>query len=167
MDEVKLKMELMKPHPQFGVFPCDLCPSRLPKQGEVIGRIMKRRLELMHQKNADVRLVELRPIIKEVAEEVVGIWENASIPCWGVAYTTKHIRKLWEIKQKIGKSRKDLSKETGKYMNKLLDISHRRVAPEVQEDNMFMRYKRGSDRSKSRPSDDSVVAPVAVQQAAQ
>ena len=52
---------------------------------------MKRRLELMHQKDANVRQVKLKPIIKEVAEEVEGMWEKPSIPCWGVVYTTKHI----------------------------------------------------------------------------
>ena len=47
----------------------------------------------MYQNDANARQVELKPIIKEVAEEVVGKWENASIPCWGVIYTTKYIEK--------------------------------------------------------------------------
>lgn len=38
----------------------------------------------MHQKDADVRQVELNPIIKGVAEKGVGKWEKASIPCYGV-----------------------------------------------------------------------------------
>ena len=54
---------------------------------------MKRTLELMHQKDANVRQVELKPIIKEVAEEMVGKWEKASIPCGSVVYTTKYIEK--------------------------------------------------------------------------
>ena len=139
MDGVKLKKELMKPHPQFGVYPCDLSPTQLPKCGEVIGRVMKRRLEVIHQKDVNVRQVELKPIIKEVAEEVVGIWQKASIPCWGVVYTAKHIEKMWGAKLKIGKSRKDLSEVTEKDMDKLFDISHRRQAPELQEDKMFLR----------------------------
>ena len=93
----------------------------------------------MHQKDANVRQVELKPIIKEVAEEVVAIWEKASIPCWGVVHTTKRIEKMWGTKLKIGKSRKDLSKVTEKDMNKLFDISQRRQAPELQEDKRFLR----------------------------
>ena len=54
---------------------------------------MKRTLELMHQKDANVRQVELKPIIKEVAEEMVGKWEKASISCGSVVYTTKYIEK--------------------------------------------------------------------------
>ena len=73
-------------HPQFVVFPCDLCPYQLPRRGEVIGRIMKRRLECMHQQDAIVSKVKLNPVIREVAEEVVDIRQNASIPCWGVDY---------------------------------------------------------------------------------
>ena len=42
-------------------------------------RVVKRTLELMHQKDVNVRQVELKPIIKEVAEEVVRKWEKASI----------------------------------------------------------------------------------------
>ena len=41
--------------------------------------------------DANVRQVKLKPIIKEVAEEVEGMWERPSIPCWGVLYTTEHI----------------------------------------------------------------------------
>lgn len=139
MDGVTFKKELKKSHPQFGVFPCDLCPSQLPKRGDVIGCVMKRRLEFMHQKDANVRQVELKSIIREVAEEVVGIWQKASVPCWGVDYTEKHLKKLWDTKLKIGKSRKDLSDETAKSMNALFDISHCRLAPKLQEDIAFLR----------------------------
>ena len=67
MEGITFKRELKKRHPQFGVLPCDLCPSQLPKRGDVVGRIMKRRLEEMHEKDANIRQVELRPIIGELA----------------------------------------------------------------------------------------------------
>ena len=54
---------------------------------------MRRTLELMHQKYVNVKQVELKPIIKEVAEEMVGKCEKASISCWDVVYTTKYIGK--------------------------------------------------------------------------
>ena len=139
MDGINFKKELKKPHPQFGVLPCDLCPSQLPKRGDVIGRIMKRRLEQMHEKDLNIRQVELNPIIREVAEEVVGIWEKASVPCWGVVHTEKELKKLWDTKLKIVKSRKDLSDETAKDMNELFDISNRQIPPELQEDKQFLR----------------------------
>ena len=51
----------------------------------------------MHQKDANVRQVELKPIIKEVAEEVVGKGEKATIPCGGVVYNKIYIyRKVGE-----------------------------------------------------------------------
>ena len=68
--------------PGTGAYPS----SQLPNRGELISRVMKRTLELMHQKDANVRQVELTSIIREVAEEMVGKWVKASIPCWGVIY---------------------------------------------------------------------------------
>ena len=80
---INFKKELKKQHPQFDVLHCHLCPSQLPKSGDVIGRIMKRRLEQIDEKDANVRQVDLKPIIMEVSKEVVGILKKALVPCWG------------------------------------------------------------------------------------
>ena len=45
----------------------------------------------MHQKDANVRQEELERSLRKVAVEVVVKMEKASIPCWGVVYTTKYI----------------------------------------------------------------------------
>ena len=50
----------------------------------------------MHQKDANVRQVKLKPIIKDVSEEVVGMWEKVLVPCWGVVYGAKRLGKCGE-----------------------------------------------------------------------
>ena len=55
----------------------------------------------MNQKDANVKQEELKTIIKEVAKEVMGIWEKASVPYWGMGYTEKYLDKLWKTKVKI------------------------------------------------------------------
>ena len=143
MDGVKFKRALKEPHPQFGVLPCDLPPTQLPTRGEVIGRIMKRRLEYIHEMNISANRLGIKPIIRDVAEEVVSLWRKASVPCWGVDYTEKRMNKMWEERHKITKSRKDMSSETAKDMCKLFDIAHRQSIPEVQEDKTFLKDQRG------------------------
>ena len=68
-------------------------------------------MEPMQQKDDDVRQVELNLIIKEMAEKVVGKWEKASIPCYGVVYNTEYIEKCRERKLRSVKPGK-ISKET-------------------------------------------------------
>ena len=72
----------------------------LPKRGDEIGCIMKRRLEQMHEKDANVRQVELKAIIRLVAKEVVDIWEKALAPRWGVGYTEKELKNVVGDKSK-------------------------------------------------------------------
>ena len=92
---------------QIDVLHCHLCPSQLPKRGDVIGRIMKRRFEQIDEKDANVRQVELKPIIMDVVTELVSILTKALDPCWGVGYTEKRAEKTsLETKVKIAKSRK-------------------------------------------------------------
>ena len=50
--------------------------------------------------------------------------------------------KIWGMKLKIGESGKYLSKETEKNVNKLFDISHPRLAPDLHEDKRFLRDKK-------------------------
>ena len=151
--ESELKNKMMKLYPQFGVFPCNLCPSQLRKRGEVIGRVRKRRLELMHQKDANVRQVELNPIIKGVAEKGVGKWENASNSCYRVVYTTKYIEKCRERKLRSVNPREN-EQGNGKGMNKLFDISHRRLPPELHDDKRFLRDKKRKQDLHVGPSLD-------------
>ena len=54
---------------------------------------MKQGLEQMHEKDANVRRVEMKAIIRLVAKKVVGTWENALAPRCGVAYTEKELKK--------------------------------------------------------------------------
>ena len=55
----------------------------------------------MHEKDANVRRVEMKAIIRLVAKKVVGTWENALAPRCGVAYTEKELKKTsWETKEK-------------------------------------------------------------------
>ena len=89
---IGFKNELKKQHPQFDVLPCDICPSQLRKRGDVIWRTTKRRLDHLHAKDGNVRRVELKPIIREMAKEVVGIWEKASVACWGASYSEKGLK---------------------------------------------------------------------------
>ena len=96
----------------------------------------------MHQNDVDSRQVLLKPIIRDVAAEVVSIWQTASIPCWGVDYTEKRLLKMWEGKRKIAKSRKNLTVETAKDMDRLLDISQKQSAPELKEDSEFLKDQR-------------------------
>ena len=107
MEILKMKEELKKPHPHYGVFPCDICPPQLSKRGEVIERVMKRKLELRHQKEANVRQVKLEPIIKVVAEEVVGMWGKGLSCLLGNGLHNKTYRIMWGMKLKIGNSRKE------------------------------------------------------------
>ena len=46
-------------------------------------------LDQLHDKDGNVRWVELKPTIREMAKEVVGIWEKASVACWGASYSEK------------------------------------------------------------------------------
>ena len=52
---MSIKKELKKQHPQFDVLHCHLCPSQVPKRGDVIRRIYltKRRLEQIDEKDAN------------------------------------------------------------------------------------------------------------------
>ena len=62
---------------------------------------MKRRLEQIDEKDANVIQVELKPITMEVAKEVVGILEKVFVPCWGVGYTEKELKRMsWETNAK-------------------------------------------------------------------
>ena len=61
----------------------------------------------MHEKDANVRRVEMKAIIRLVAKKVVGTWENALAPRCGVAYTEKELKKnVVGDKRKIAKFRK-------------------------------------------------------------
>ena len=121
MHGIKYRKMLDKPHRQFGVVPCDLPSSELPTRGQVVGRIMKLRVEKMAVRGTDEKPV--KPIISQVAAEVADIWARSSVPSRRIDRVVTKITALWGKKDEIERSYSAIRSEVAADMSALLDIS--------------------------------------------
>ena len=113
---------LDEPHRQFGVVPCDLPSSELPTRDQVVGRIMKLRVEKMAVRGTDEKHVPVKPIISQVAAEVADLWARSSIPSRRIDRVVTKITALWG-KDDIKRSHSAIRSEVAADMSALLDIS--------------------------------------------
>ena len=95
MHGIKYRKMLDEPHRQFAVVPCDLPSSELPTRGQVVGRIMKLRVEKMAVRGTDEKHVPVEPIISQVAAEVADIWARSSVPSRRIDRVVTKITALW------------------------------------------------------------------------
>ena len=106
MDEVEYRRRLKKPHRQLEIMPCDLPHNQLPTTGQVLGKVMKIRLEEMRDKNVEEKMISIKKCIRDVAVEIVGLWEKASVPAKRIDKVEECITKLWSRKEKLRKDKK-------------------------------------------------------------
>ena len=119
---IKYRKMLDEPHRQFVVVPCDLLSSELPTRGQVVGRIMKLRVEKMAVRGTDEKHVPVEPIISQVAAEVADIWAR-SVPSRRIDRVVTKITTLWGKKDDIKRSHSAIRSEVAADMSALLDIS--------------------------------------------
>ena len=146
MEEVELRRQLKRPHPQLGIYPCDLPHNQLPTIQQVLGRIMKIRLDEMHDRKVGENMVSIKACIHKVAFEVVRIWERASVPAKGVDKVELAIMKLWSCKDNLRKNKKkmgSLPENMQTDMTLLFDVSKANAAPEHASDVAFLEDQRG------------------------
>ena len=72
-----------EPHRQVVVKPGDLTAAQLPTRSDVFGRLCNLKLEAMASCLTDMYHVPIKPIIKDVSNEV-NVWLRASLPVWRV-----------------------------------------------------------------------------------
>ena len=123
MRGIKYRKMLDKPHRQFGVVPCDLPSSELRTRGQVVGRIMKLRVEKMAVRGTDEKHVPVKPIISQVAAGVADVWARSSVPSRRIDRVVTKITTLWGKKDEIERSYSAIRSEVAADMSALLDIS--------------------------------------------
>lgn len=138
-------------HRQFGIKPCRLPESQLPTNGDVIGRLLMVRVEVMEERSiTEERRVPMDHCIKQVTREVLSLWQRASLPTRSDQCVLKEVRKLWmkkENERKLGK--KVRYRKTGctdVSMGSLFDISNRKLHPELAADKAFLADQRRARR---------------------
>ena len=151
MDGRLFRKKTGDPHPQLGIKPCRLPGSQLPTCGDVIGRVMMLRLEEMEEKSLDVNNVPVAKCMQKVTDEVLGIWEKASVPTRSRHHVLEMVRQLWEKKGNIRKSAKSKRAASGTaaaaaVVPELFDISSRVREPELEDDKAFLADQRGERR---------------------
>ena len=134
---------MKEPHPQLGVMPCDLPRNQLPTCAQVVGRIMKMRLEEMEKRGVEERQISTKKLISAVSAEVRQLWIHASVPAKRIDKVVKSITKLWGLKDNIKKHSKrcDTSMIDSR-MASLFDISLTSVSPEHPGDRAFLEDQR-------------------------
>ena len=71
-----------EPHNIFQQVACDLPYDKLPLNREVIGRILKIRIQKMVELDKTESQVRITDIIKQLVDETITVWDRASIPSW-------------------------------------------------------------------------------------
>ena len=143
MEGTSFRNKMKQPHPQFAVKPCDLFPMQLPTREQVVGRIMRLRLEEMERRDVAVDMVSVKSCVSQVADEIIEIWDRASIPVKRVDYVREMIMKLWKKKDGLRKSRAQCSNLS---MSSLFDISKSSAPPEHPDDRAFLADQRTDRR---------------------
>ena len=118
MHGIEYRKMLDEPHRQFGVVPCDLPSSELPTRGQVVGRIMKLRVEKMAVRGTDEKHVPVKPIISQVAAEVADIWARSSVPSRRIDRVVTNITALWGKKDDIKRSHSAIRSEVAADMRR-------------------------------------------------
>ena len=154
MDRQSYRKKMKEPHPQFGVTPRRLPGTQLPTNGDVIGRLMMLRVELMEERSKDVRHLPMAECISRVTGEVMDIWERASVPTRQKQHVLNAVKQLWERKNRVKKksrkrqpkSRDTLTAAAICDIDDLFDISNRAYQPELAQDRDFLADQRGPRR---------------------
>ena len=83
MRQITIRKAARLPHKQckqFRVSSCDLPKDQLTTGAQVVGRILKLRLEAMRKRNVDEYHVPIKQCIGNVVRDIMERWESASIP---------------------------------------------------------------------------------------
>ena len=140
------RRKMNEPHRQFGIKPKRLPEEQLPTNGDVIGRLLMVRIEMMEERSVtDERKAPIEPCLKKVTNETLALWHKASLPTRSDQSVLKDVRKLWMTKER---KRKRWEKYGGTTvsMSTLFDISNRARAPELEADRAFLADQRGARR---------------------
>ena len=71
---------LGKPHPQFGFLKGDMPKDQLPTRGNIAQRILALRAEEIRSREVPEFCVAVTPLIEQVTNECMKLWEDASLP---------------------------------------------------------------------------------------
>ena len=148
MEGTVFRKALKIQHTQLAVKPGMLPQHQLPTGADVVGRIMLMRLEEMQMMGVKENRVSIQSIIARVAEEVMDIWNRATIPTKKKQKVQDIIRKLWMLKENVRKhpSSVKYQSEVGKRMTELLDIANSAVPPKEAGDRAFLEDQRMARR---------------------
>ena len=80
MEGLEFRKKMKKPHSQFGIAPRRLPGSQLPTSSDIIGRLTMLRVELMENRSKDLHHLPMTECMRRVTDEVMELWERASIP---------------------------------------------------------------------------------------
>ena len=143
MDGVAFRKKMKQPHAQLGVTPCDLPRNQLPTCAQVVGRIMKMRLEEMETRGFEERQISTKKLISAVSAEVRQLWIRTSVPAKRIDKVAKCIAKLWGQKDNIKKhSKRCDTPMIVSGMASLFDISLTSNSPEHPDDRAFLEDQR-------------------------
>ena len=99
----------------------------------------------MRDRQVGEKMVSVKKCVRTVAEEVIGVWEKASIPTKGIDKVEMAITKLWSTKDKLRKDKMEMGTLQNMQldMTSLFDASNTNVAPEHEGDVAFLEDQRG------------------------
>ena len=148
-----------EPHNIFQQVACDLPYDKLPLNREVIGRILKIRIQKIVELDKTESQVRITDIIKQVADETIAVWDRASIPTKRKDKVLVQINKLWgemDFVRKGGGSHTWKETAGGQLRTKLdslCDIASAVKQPEHPEDVSFLEDQRSARRMTIGPID--------------
>ena len=151
MHEAEFRRMLKLPDTQLEITPCDLPPNVLPRVGEVLGRILKVRLEEMKERGTTEKCVSVKSRIATVAEEVVELWNRASVPAIHKRRVISMMSRLWDRKRILSKHKQTMStcpEDKRIDMLALFDISKITQPAELAADREFLEDQRGPRQLK-------------------
>ena len=140
-----------KPHPQLGVRPANMPKTHLPTRGDVLSRILALRADQMRVRGVPEYCVAVSPLITQVAEECLELWEYASLPTLVGHRVRAKVGALWNAKNKTRKNKDNPTDRTD--LNQLFDIRSNSQKPALEEDTRFLEDQRTERRLGIGPVD--------------
>ena len=94
------RRKMSEEDPFFEINPRPLPTALLPTNGDVIGRLLMIRVEIMEaeEKHLDKHM-PMERCMKKACDEVLDLWEKASLPTRSRQCVLKEIRKLWKTRE--------------------------------------------------------------------